>query len=311
MIRMKIDRLLGITIYLLNHKRTSAQTLAERFEVSTRTIMRDINTLCLAGIPVAAIYGPEGGYEIIDTFKMERQVMGQTDYSYIVTALQGLASAYSSRELNSVLEKFQNLSSGRQSDIMLDLGVVSENNDVNNLLNTLNQAIQQRRIVRFTYTNAENENKEFEVEPVATMYKWYNWYLLCYYPKHDDYCIFKLVRMGKLEITKHENKRAHNPDEARNRWEKSEDKRKMINIKLYCKASIKSKCMEYLNGKIIEELKNGDFIYQITVPENEQLWYATIISFGDLAKVIEPEEVVGKIKEDCKKILNQYSSMTY
>lgn len=307
---MKIDRLLGITIYLLNHKRTSAQSLAERFEVSARTIMRDINTLCLAGIPVAAIYGPEGGYEIIDTFKMERQIMGQTDYSYIVTALEGLASAYSSKELNAILEKFQSLSSGKP-DIILDLGAAHENRDVNELLYILNQAVHKRHTVKFTYTNAENESKEFEVEPVATMYKWYNWYLLCYYPKYDDYCIFKLVRMDKLEITGRENKRIHNPDEAKRKWEKSEDKRKMLNIKLYCKTSIKSKCMEYLNGNIIEEYENSDFIYQITVPENEQFWYAAILSFGDDIKVIEPREVISKIKETCEKILYQYSSMTH
>lgn len=306
---MKIDRLLGITIYLLNHKRTSAKILAEQFEVSTRTIIRDINTLCLAGIPVVAIYGSEGGYEITDTFKMERQIAGQTDYSYIVTALQGLASAYSSKELNATLEKFQRLCSGRQSNILLDLEVVHENRDTNELLYILNQAIYKRHTVVFTYTNAENENKEFEVEPVATMYKWYSWYLLCYYPKYDDYCIFKLVRMDKLKITKCENKRTHNLDEAKKRWEESEDKRKMINIKLFCKASIKSKCMEYLNGSALEEYENGDFIYQIMVPENEQFWFATILSFGDYVKVVEPTEVVSKIKETCQKILDQYKQV--
>lgn len=306
---MKIDRLLGITIYLLNHKRTSAKTLAGHFQVSTRTIIRDINTLCLAGIPVTAIYGSEGGYEIADTFKMERQIAGQTDYFYIVTALQGLASAYSSKELNATVEKIQSLYSGRQSNILLDFGVVHENKDTNELLNILNQAIHKRHTVVFTYTNAENENKEFEVEPVATMYKWHNWYLLAYYPKYDDYCTFKLVRMDKLKITENEIKRTHNIDEAKKSWEKAEGRRKNINIKLYCKASIRSKCMEYLNGSLIEEYENGDFIYQITVPENEQFWFAAILSFGDCVKVIEPQEVVSKIKETCEKKLNQYKQV--
>jgi len=306
---MKIDRLLGITIYLLNHKRTSAQTLANRFEVSARTIIRDINTLCLAGIPVAAIYGPEGGYEITDTFKMERQIAGQTDYSYIVTALQGLASAYSSKELNAALEKFQSLCSCGQSNILLDLEAAHENRDTNELLHILDKAINQSHTVEFAYTNAENENKEFEVEPVATMYKWYNWYLLCYYPKYDDYRTFKLVRMDKLKITGRENKKIHNIDEAKKRWEESEKKRRIINIKLFCKASVKSKCMEYLNGSITEEHENGDFVYQMAVPENEQFWYAAILSFGDYVKVVEPAEVICRIQETCKKILNQYEQV--
>ena len=64
---MKIDRLLGITIYLLNHNRTTAQRLADRFEVSVRTIIRDIDTLCMAGIPVVSSYGVDGGYEILES----------------------------------------------------------------------------------------------------------------------------------------------------------------------------------------------------------------------------------------------------
>lgn len=306
---MKIDRLLGITIYLLNHKRTSAQILAEQFEVSTRTIVRDIDTLCLAGIPVVAIYGSEGGYEITDTFKMERQIAGQTDYAYIITALQGLASAYNSKELTATLEKIQSLSSGREPNVLLDFGVVHENRDTNEFLELLNQAIQRGHTIRFRYTNAENESKDLEVEPVATMYKWYNWYLLCYYPKYEDYCVFKLVRMDEVKITEHENKRVHNLDEAKKRWEESEDKRKVIYIKLFCKACLKSKCKEYLNGSTLEEYENGDFIYLITVPENEQFWFATILSFGDAVKVVEPMEVVSKIKETCHKILHQYNQV--
>ena len=104
---MKTDRLLGITIYLLNHGRTSAQALARRFEVSSRTIARDIDALGLAGIPVVSVQGADGGYEILETFRMERQIAGQIDYAYIVAALQGLSTAYSSTELDALLEKMR------------------------------------------------------------------------------------------------------------------------------------------------------------------------------------------------------------
>lgn len=67
--------------------------------------------------------------------------------------------------------------------------------------------------------------------------------------------------------------------------------------------------MEYLNGSALEEYENGDFIYQIMVPENEQFWFATILSFGDYVKVVEPTEVVSKIKETCQKILDQYKQV--
>ncbi|MDR0270515.1 HTH domain-containing protein [Paenibacillus sp.] len=76
---MKIDRLLGITIFLLNRGKVSARILADKFEVSHRTIQRDIDVLNRAGIPIVSTYGSDGGYEILDSFKMERQVAGGSD----------------------------------------------------------------------------------------------------------------------------------------------------------------------------------------------------------------------------------------
>ena len=91
---MKIDRLLGITIYLLNHRKVSARTLADKFEVSQRTIQRDMETLNMAGIPIVSTYGSDGGYAILDSFRMERQAACDSDYSFILTALKGLSTAY-------------------------------------------------------------------------------------------------------------------------------------------------------------------------------------------------------------------------
>ncbi len=82
---MKIDRLLSITIFLLNRERVSAHILADKFEVSKRTIQRDIETLNMSGIPIVSTYGADGGYEILDSFKIERQVASDSDYSFILT----------------------------------------------------------------------------------------------------------------------------------------------------------------------------------------------------------------------------------
>ena len=80
---MKIDRLMGIVVYLLNNGRTSAQKLAEEFEVSSRTIMRDMESIELAGIPIQSFYGVEGGYQIMDSFVLEKQIATTHDYDWI------------------------------------------------------------------------------------------------------------------------------------------------------------------------------------------------------------------------------------
>lgn len=306
---MKIERLLAITNYLLLNKRVTAQMLSVRFNVSTRTVMRDINTLSLAGIPVVTYYGSDGGYEILDSFKLDRQLVGKNDFSYIVTALQGLLTAFNNDELNETLEKMQAIEPEGTTDIVLDFGVLKENNNTNDKLILLQRAINIQQKVIFSYTNADNEVKSYDVEPVATMYKWYNWYLLCYYPKYEDYRIYKIVRMRDLSITEQGNSKIHSVGEAKKKWEQAEHKQKIIRVKLLCKSSIKTKCEEYLNGKIVEEYEDGEFIFEINVPENEHFWYGTILAFANQAKVIEPTDLIEKICLNCNQILKQYKEV--
>lgn len=256
---MKIDRLLAITIYLLNHKRTSAQDLAKRFEVSPRTIMRDIDSLCLAGIPVVSAFGVDGGYEIMDAFRMERQVAGEIDYSFILTALKGLSSTFKDKELENTIEKMQSLGSFSAQKINIDMGVANERKEINRFLSLLSHAIKINHIVEFTYTNSEDITKCVIVEPVSVNYKWYHWYLLAYHPKHETYCMYKLIRMQSLTILEKESTKEHNPNEAMKSWDNKKETRTMLTIKLLCESSLRSKCFEYLNGTIITESRMVTF----------------------------------------------------
>lgn len=254
-------------------------------------------------------YGSDGGYEILNTFKMEKQIAGSIDYSYIVAALKGFTTAYNSKAANATLQKIESVSTGTPTNIILDFGILSERKDINNKLSILEQAINESQRVLFTYTNSNNIKKDFDVEPIATMYKWYNWYLLCYFPKYKDYRIFKLVRMEKIMLTNHKNSMVHNVDYAKEQWEKQADNRKYINIKFYCSNDIKEKCMEYLNGTIESELENGDFIITLFVPENEHYWYGVLLSFGNKIRILEPMELKQKICMTCKEILQNYDDV--
>ena len=106
---MKIERLYAITVYLLNHGRTSANELAKYFEVSVRTIQRDIDSLCLAGIPIISVTGATGGYEISSQFKLDKHLATSNDYSYILTALKGLVSATNDQNAKHTLEKISHI----------------------------------------------------------------------------------------------------------------------------------------------------------------------------------------------------------
>lgn len=102
---MKIDRLIGILIYLLNRNIVSAKALAEKFEVSQRTVQRDIDALNLAGIPIVSVVGANGGYGIAEGFRIDRQLASYEDFLHIITALKGLSTGYGNKKLDNTLEK--------------------------------------------------------------------------------------------------------------------------------------------------------------------------------------------------------------
>lgn len=299
---MKIDRLMGIVVYLLNHGRTSAQRLAEEFEVSSRTIVRDLEALDRAGIPIQSFYGVDGGYQLMEDYVFEKQLASRSEYDWIVTALQGMASAYTNKSLEQTLAKLQSIAPAKSNTVSVDFGVATENTKINQQLMLLEDAIEKQCMVRFSYTNSHDEVKERLVEPAQLQYKWYNWYLIAYHEKYQDYCMFKLVRMDHLEVTDIPNTKPHNPADIT-----LKGSREIIwNIKLYAKASIKAKCREYLNGQITKEFENGDFEFCFSVPEHETFWYGALLSFGSKAKVIEPLELKERIVQTCRELEQLY-----
>lgn len=299
---MKIGRLMGIVVYLLNNGRTSAQELAEEFEVSPRTIMRDLESLDQAGIPIQSFYGVEGGYQIMDSFVLEKQAATRHEYDWIVTALKGMASAYESKGLEQTLAKVKSLNHTEGTAVSVDLGVAGEDDKIKEQLKLLEDAIEKKCMVRFSYTNSHDEVKEIQVEPVLLQYKWYNWYLIGYYEKYQDYCMFKLVRMDNLQATDTKNTKEHHISDI----ELKDDHTNIVHIRLYGKAVIKAKCREYLNGRVTREFENGDFEFCFSAPEHETFWYGVVLSFGNQAKIIEPQEIKERIIKTCKEIQMEY-----
>lgn len=305
---MKIERLLGIVIFLLNREKVSARTLAEKFEVSHRTIQRDIETINMSGIPIVSSYGTDGGYRILNSFKMERQLANESDYSNILTALKGLSTAYDNPEIEKTIEKIMSVSSSKSLSniISLDFGVLREGVDTVKRIQLIENTISRKKIISFDYTNAVNWTSQLEVDPILLTYKWYAWYLFAFCIEKQDYRLYKLVRMNNIHvIDKHISKEHESADILMARYE-ANDTRKYIACKIRCKAEVKVFAMEYLNGSIVKEYENGDFIMQLYVPQNEHLWFGTILSLGNKVVVLEPEELKQRILKKVREIIEIY-----
>lgn len=304
---MKIERLYAITIYLLNHGRTPASELAKHFEVSLRTIQRDMDSLCLAGIPVIAIAGATGGYEISDTFKMDKELATQQDYSYILTALKGLVSATEDLRAKNTLEKITRVSQAGENGIILDFSVLRETDQA--VMQTLQTAVREKCEVTFTYTNNDNETRTHSVEPIAVLYRWYAWYLLAYSRVKKDYRTYKLVRMRDLQMTGKPFEGEHQSAETILKEAGQTDSRQYTDILARCTAAARARAVEYLNGCILQEFPNGDTLMRLTVVENEQFWLGTLLSLGDTIEVLEPQKIRGRLLQAAEAVAFLYKNM--
>lgn len=301
---MKIERLYAITVYLMNHGRTSAGELAKHFEVSLRTIQRDIDSLCLSGIPIIAFSGAAGGYEISDRFQIDSTFATPDDYSYIVTALKGLIAATADRKAKHTLEKIVHASPPAEEGIILDFSVLREGGQA--ALQMLQTAAARKHVVRFTYTNNNGETRTHSVEPIAVVYRWYAWYLLAYSRVKNDYRTYKLVRMQDLEISEQTFTKKHAPAGTILQEMEKTDARQYTDILLRCKGIVISRAIEYLKGTVVEEFPNGDALMKLTVVENEHFWLGTLLSFGDHAEILEPRELRDRLKDAALKIVSLY-----
>lgn len=307
--KMKIDRLLGITTYLLNRDIVNANTLAKKFEVSSRTIQRDIETLNLAGIPIASIQGTNGGYGIVDSFKFEKQITNTEDYLFIITALIGMCSAYNNKKLKTTLEKLLSISKEGKSispKIKLDFSASREGSNIGEYLEIIQTAIEGEYIIEFEYTNSYGNKTLRLTEPIGVIYKWYAWYMLGYCHNKKDYRLFKVARIRNLKrleelfSIKHEN-----IDKLLAQQEK-QDTYKYMDVKLLCKESIRISVEEYFSNGCITSLDDGDFILQFTVPENEIGWKGILLTYGNKIEIIEPEKLKVEFVSKANEIINVY-----
>lgn len=306
---MKIERMLGIIIYLLNREIVSANTLAKRFEVSVRTIQRDIEAINIAGIPITSIQGSNGGYGILDSFKLDKHISDIEDYQFIITSLKSMNSAYSSKKLETTLEKLLNAANKEQAleaKVKLDFSVSREGRRIEQYLKTIEDSSNQKKIIEFEYSNSYGSKTLREVEPVGLIYKWYAWYMLGYCRTKQDYRLFKVARIRNLKKLNKTFSIEHDSFESLLAEYEKQDNREYLHVKLLCKKEILMSIEEYFPNACVEASEEGDFTVHFHVPGNEIGWKGLIYTFGNKIKIVEPEELKLEFISKAQEIFNNY-----
>ena len=205
---MKVDRMVSIIMILLEKKRIGAQELAERFEVSPRTIYRDIDAINMAGIPVRSTSGVGGGFEIMPEYKMDKRVFSTAELSALLMGLTNLSGMVRGEELLSALAKVRSFIPAdkakdidlKANQICIDLRPWMGNRNIQSCLETIQTALQERRLLSFAYVDGHGNQTERTIEPYQLVLKGNHWYFQGYCRVRQDYRLFRLSRISNLQM---------------------------------------------------------------------------------------------------------------
>jgi predicted DNA-binding transcriptional regulator YafY len=310
---MKIDRLLSIVVYLLNRDLASAGELARRFEVSQRTIQRDMEAINLAGIPVVSVQGPSGGYGIMEGFKLDRRLVTPDDLFYIITALRGISEQLDDGKLDGTLEKMRSLLPAeagepfcrRQEKLHIDFSMLGGGPAQREDFRVVQAAVEEGRLLEFEYTSNRLERLSRVVEPMTIVFKWRSWYLFAYCRLRGDYRLFRTSRIRKPVILEEGFRRRGLSFEDFSRGYVPGKEGKLVDLVLRFSPEMAPIVEEFHNAENLERRADGSLVVRLSMPE-EGSTYGYIMSFGHFVEVLEPERIRTAIRESAGKIAELY-----
>ena len=299
----KIDRLIGILSILLQQETTTALCLAERFEVSRRTINRDIEDLCKAGIPIVTRQGNGGGISIMEDYKVDRTVFTTREMQDILAGLRSLDSISGTNQYNLLMEKLSagcsDFMTGNQS-VLIDLSSWYKDS-LSPKIETIRNAINMGRELEFFYFSPRSDGKR-RIEPYYLIFRWSSWYVWGWCLLRRDFRLFKLNRMTGLQLTGEcfEKREVSLPDLKNEKIFPGG-----IRVKAVFEAECKWRLVEEFGVDCFEEQEDGKLLFHADYTDKENL-ISWLLTFGDLAYLLEPEEIREELKGIIERMRKKY-----
>ena len=298
---MQVNRLFEIVYILLNRNYITAKELAEHFEVSVRTIYRDIDILCQSGIPIYTSKGKGGGIGLLDNFVLNKSVLSKQEQEEIISALQGL-NATSYPDLSHVLSKMSNLF-GTEQNNWIEVDFSDWSFSQKEKFNLIKTAILQKKVLEFDYYSSYGEKTTRSTEPLQLWFKDKTWYLKAYCRRKSDIRIFKLNRIKDLNLTDEIFKR--NMDIKMQTIQYDLPQINTVEIKMEISGTQAYRVYDEFMEHQVEKKKDGSFLVTFSYPEDEWV-YGYIMSFGSYGEVLEPEHIRKIIKDRLQSALEKY-----
>lgn len=298
---MQINRLFETIYILLNKKSITAKELSEHFEVSQRTIYRDIETLCQSGIPIYTSKGKGGGISLLDNFILNKSILSDFEQKEILSALQSL-QATNYKDNSAILSKLSNLF-GTNNTNWIEIDFSSWNSNSEKNFSTLKHAILNNKIVSFDYYSSYGEKTVRSVEPLQLWFKDKNWYLKAFCKLKENYRIFRLSRIKNLSIS--DKSFIKKIPEVEPKSKSIEENRNIINLKLNINSSQAYRVYDEFDYDEITINDDNTFTVTASYPEGEWI-YSYLLSFGPDITIIEPDYIKNTIRLKINEMINKY-----
>ncbi len=283
---MKLERLIGILSILLQKEKVTAIELAETFEVSHRTILRDVDALCCAGIPLVTYKGKGGGIAIMDGYKMDKTIFSTKEMQAILAGLQSLDSISGTNRYRQLMEKLS-VDAARtlyaENHILIDLSAWDKL-AVSDKIEQIQFAMEQDAVISFTYF-APNGDTVRTIEPYHLIFQWANWYVWGYCNLRQDYRMFKLTRMVNLTVTAEKRKERIVPVYVCDKLRHTDGE---VEAVVRFDKSVKWRIMDEFGLEHLKWDAEGNILLSFTWSD-EPSFYRYILTFGNQAEIISPK----------------------
>ena len=299
---MKIDRLLGILTVLLQNERTTAPELAQKFEVNRRTIGRDIDSLCQAGIPIVTQQGAGGGISIADGFKLDKSVLTADELSGIIAALKGIGSVSNQSQIERTLDKLganTNAVVSLRESVIIDLGSYYKS-DLTQKIELIKTAIRENRLIAFDYYYEKGHAKR-KIAPYFVIFQWTSWYVFGFCYDRQDWRLFKLLRLWELILCDERYTPQEVPDEKLDFDARLSDDTMLVALFDF---SEKYRLLETYSTDCYTQTPEG--LLLVIGFTNDDYITSWLLGFGGKVKVIEPACIAEAVKTAAVNILRRY-----
>ena len=341
---LKTERLLETVFLLLDKRKVTAEALAARFGVSKRTVLRDMESLALAGIPLYGRQGKEGGFSLMDTFVLDKSLLTAEEQKEILSALETM-KPFTENHTEKLLMKLKGIFSSpepRTDWLEVDFFRWGKKNGDSERFNLLKSCILKRQPVAFVYSGTSGKTEKRQAYPLKLVFKKNTWYLQGFCPDKNDYRTFKLNRLRELSVlpgsfedkyrpplldtseyvpenpaTNPPDTGNQNPPDTNNQNPPDTGNQNppdttmqnppvpVISLILEFSPEVAYRVYDEFEPEEIKRNDDGSFTVEVSYPETDWV-YGYILSFGTAVTVISPRRVAEIIKSRSEKIFQKY-----